>query len=49
MRDASTGELFKPKIVLQNLQDGPTRYVEVFVHYVCACEPEFIEKGAQAV
>jgi hypothetical protein len=44
----STGELYKPKIALQNLRDGPTRYLKVFGHHVCACEWEFVEKGAQA-
>jgi hypothetical protein len=41
-------ELFKPKIALQNLHDSPTRYAEGFGQHVCACEREFVEKGAQA-
>jgi hypothetical protein len=41
------GSIFKPKIALENLHHGPTRYAEVFGHHVCACELEFVEKGAQ--
>jgi hypothetical protein len=43
------GQLFKPKIALQNLHDGPTRYTGVFGHHVSFCEREFVEKGAQAL
>jgi hypothetical protein len=42
----STGELFKLKIALENPHDGSKRYAEVFRHHVCACELEFVEKGA---
>jgi hypothetical protein len=43
------GEACKPKLALQNLYDGPTRYVEVFGLHLCACEREFAEKSAQAL
>jgi hypothetical protein len=43
----SKGELFQPKIALQNLHDGPTRYAEVSGRHVYACKREFVEKGAQ--
>jgi hypothetical protein len=39
---------FKVKIALQNLHDGPRLYAKGFAHHVCACEREFVEKGAQA-
>jgi hypothetical protein len=45
---SSMGELFRPKIALQNFHDRPTRYAEVFGHHVCAYERKFVEKGAQA-
>jgi hypothetical protein len=48
MWQSSTGGRFKLKIALQNLHDRPTRYAEMFEHHVCACEREFIKKGAQA-
>jgi hypothetical protein len=47
MWHASTGELFKPKIAMQNLHNGATRYAEVFGHHICACEREFVEKARQ--
>jgi hypothetical protein len=44
MWHSSKGELFKPKIALQNLHDGPTRYAEVFGHDVYAYERTSVEK-----